>query len=55
MRDMRDKLCAADREQMRSIIALGDTSKLVLVLRNLLSNALKFTPSGGDINISGIV
>jgi signal transduction histidine kinase len=30
----------------------ADEPKLVVVLRNLLSNALKFTPSGGSITIS---
>ena len=35
-----------------ALLVEADEPKLVVVLRNLLSNALKFTPSGGSITIS---
>ncbi|MFH1144637.1 MAG: GAF domain-containing sensor histidine kinase [Candidatus Eisenbacteria bacterium] len=31
---------------------LGDTDKLMQMLENLVSNALKYTPSGGEVNVS---
>ena len=31
----------------------GDPERIIQIFRNLLSNALKFTPDGGKINISG--
>jgi CheY-like chemotaxis protein len=34
------------------MIALGDIVKISQVIRNLVSNALKFTPSGGTVRIS---
>jgi two-component system, NtrC family, sensor histidine kinase GlrK len=35
-----------------AITVLADEGKLKLVLENLLSNSIKFTPSGGTINVS---
>jgi signal transduction histidine kinase len=38
----------------KSIVMYGDDVKIQQVIRNLVSNALKFTPSGGSVNITGI-
>jgi signal transduction histidine kinase len=35
-----------------SLLVWGDEAKTVLILRHLLSNALKFTPSGGHVVLS---
>ena len=37
----------------RSTIASGDAGKLTQVIHNMVSNALKFTPTGGSITILG--
>ncbi len=35
------------------IIAYGDANQIDIVLRNLVSNAIKFTPNGGTVTING--
>ena len=38
--------------EMTNLVVIGDKIKISQVLRNMISNALKFTPSGGDVIIS---
>jgi hypothetical protein len=41
-----------DLESVSNIFIQADISKFSQVIRNIMSNALKFTPSGGTVNVS---
>jgi signal transduction histidine kinase len=44
---------ADDEDEVEDRTVVGDTARMGQVLRNLISNALKFTPSDGQVSISG--
>ncbi|HEX8378251.1 MAG TPA: HAMP domain-containing sensor histidine kinase [Pedobacter sp.] len=48
----KQKGISLENQMSDSIEALADTDMLQLVVRNILSNAIKFTPKGGQIVIS---
>jgi signal transduction histidine kinase len=41
----------AQREVMQRLVGLCDNMKIAQVVRNLVSNAIKFTPSGGTVTV----
>ena len=41
-------------DEFRKVVVVGDEVKISQVIRNLICNALKFTPAGGNVTISGI-
>ena len=41
-----------DEESINRLIVLADVNKLAQVVRNLVSNALKFTPADGEVVVT---
>ena len=50
----RNDVNASDRNKMKELLVLGDKVKLTHVIKNLISNGLKFTKCYGKIEITGI-
>src|SRR5690606_17709251 len=39
----------------RALMVKGDSKRLVQIFTNLLNNAAKYTPEGGDIRLEGVI
>ncbi|GLI58090.1 hypothetical protein PM10SUCC1_36040 [Propionigenium maris DSM 9537] len=40
------------RQEMKDLVFIGDPDKLTMVIRNFISNSLKYTPRGGEVAIN---
>ena len=50
----RNDIGNVERNIMKDLFVLGDKVKLMHVIKNLISNGLKFTQAGGKITVSGM-
>ena len=42
-----------EAESFEQLRVMGDSTRIAQVLRNLISNALKFTPEAGKVVVAG--
>jgi hypothetical protein len=50
-----ESLTLMEHQLLSRLKVIGDPVKIVQVLRNMLSNAIKFTPTGGTVTITGML
>ena len=50
-----DGLPVVEAQSFEQLRVMGDSTRIAQVLRNLISNALKFTPEAGKVVVAGKV